>query len=206
VRPFSQSVFYDKKKRIPIWRIGLLSDMAYEKIFQPLLRKNRTLFLQKKQYAITLDNIRIVNEISYENLQDSCFVNDDLCRGVEVSFLTTTSFKHDNKYVIFPKLILIIKSLINRWNLFSPIYHLPSKELDEMLVNECVIRKYNLHSQLFSVESKEIYGFSGTMMIRFSDNELANRILTLLMRFSLFSGIGIKTALGMGAVHNKIIY
>jgi CRISPR/Cas system CMR-associated protein Cmr1 (group 7 of RAMP superfamily) len=44
------------------------------------------------------------------------------------------------------------------------------------------------------------------MMIRFSDNELANRILTLLMRFSLFSGIGIKTALGMGAVHNKIIY
>ena len=83
---------------------------------------------------------------------------------------------------------------------FSPKNKLLEKDLEIELAKSCFISSYDLHSQVFSLENSKIIGFKGNMHIRFKANEMVRRILGMLLSYSQYAGIGIKTALGMGAV------
>ena len=64
----------------------------------------------------------------------------------------------------------------------------------------CHITKYALHTQTFSVNNGNIYGFCGNIKVKFSGNDMTRRLMNLIFLYANFAGIGIKTALGMGAV------
>lgn len=205
LRPFSQCVYFDKEKNKSLWRIGTLDTEDYELIILPLL-ETKKIFLRQKGYDIFLQSSNVLLESDYEQLADEIFPASEIPHGADFKFLTSTSFKRSGDYVIFPETFLILQSLLQRWNSFSPYMKLEDNNLAEKLSEFCKILNYNLHSRKFSLERTTITGFSGKTSILFVGNDMVNRILALLAKFAPFAGIGIKTALGMGAVDSEIFF
>lgn len=205
LRPFSQCIYFDKEKNKSMWRIGTLTKEIYE-IISSVIYEKENFFLKQKGYNIFLKNPRILFETSYEKIADEIFPNSDEPKGANFNFLTTTSFKRNSEYVIFPDQFLIMHNLLQRWNTFSPYMKIDDNNLAGKLASVCKITKYNLHSRIFSLESKNIIGFGGNISINFIGNDMVNRIIAVLSNFASFAGVGIKTALGMGAVNTEIFW
>lgn len=205
LRPFSQCVYFDSEKNKSIWRIGTLNAEAYDSIILPLLER-KIIFVKQKDYKIKLKDHRVLLDTSYENLADEIFPTSEIPLRADFQFLTATSFKRDGGYVIFPENFLVLQSLLQRWNTFSLKMKIEENNLAEKLSTFCKISRYNLHSQKFSLEQKYITGFAGKISISFVGNETVNKIVGLLAKFAPFAGIGIKTALGMGAVSSEIFF
>ena len=205
LRPFSQCIYFDREKNKSVWRVGTLNDETYEEIILPLLEIKK-IFLRQKGYNINLRDKKILIETSYEKLADEIFPTAEIPCGAEFEFITPTSFKRAGKYVIFPENFLILQNLLQRWNTFSPYMKIEDNNLAEKLSSFCKISRYNLSSQKFSLEQKYIMGFAGKLSISFAGNDMTNKILALLVKFAPFAGIGVKTALGMGAVNSQIFF
>lgn len=203
-RPFSQYVFWDRELQQPVWHINIFESKADAELTARLMNLDK-LFLEQKDYSVLLKEISI-KKSSYEELADGVFLSEQAPRGVRLTFNTATSFKHNGQYMIFPDSRMIIQSLLNRWNQFSPQFKLEESQLKEKLANMCYVKRYNLHSQVFSVEQSNICGFAGTLDISFKAPDAQRRILGLIFSFAEFAGVGIKTALGMGGTRIELAY
>lgn len=200
-RPIGQCVYFNRELNTPIWRISALSQEAAERVIEPVLNLlNSDILLKQKGYGVTVASIIRDKTSSYQQLADEVFLSDEAPKGGSIIFLTPTSFKREGNYVVMPELYLIFQSLLSRWNYFSPKNKLLEQDLEIELAKSCFISSYDLHSQVFSLENSKIIGFKGNMHIRFRTNEMMRRILGMLLFYSQYAGIGIKTALGMGAV------
>lgn len=205
-RPFSQGVYFNKDINAPVWRINTLySD--FDEIISPLLTSlpGRSVFLEQKLYPVAFKRIVSDVSISYKDLLDNVFLSEAVPRQWDLYFITTTSFKRDGRYVIMPELDLIFQSLISRWNNGFNDELIDAPGLNQDLSNVCRITKYNLQSNVFSVDGSNIYGFKGMMRLRLLGNDMENRLMALLLRFANFSGIGVKTALGMGLISCRAV-
>ena len=97
---------------------------------------------------------------------------------------------------------MIIQSLLNRWNRFSVNFRI-EEDTAQILATFCQVKEYVLQTQLFLLEHQKIKGFCGSMKIDFETCSTAklNNLLGLLFNYANYSGVGIKTALGMGATN-----
>lgn len=117
-----------------------------------------------------------------------------------LSIVTPTAFRSNHRYVIFPEIRLILQSLILRWNSLTPALGIGDEDVLKMMETQIWMRDYRLQTQRFEFKGQKIPGFCGTIWLQ---NRLPAPLLEIwkgLLLFSEFSGIGIKTALGMGAV------
>lgn len=204
LRPYSQFVYFDKNRNLPIWRVNVLNDWAREKILVPLTPQ-RQIFLRHKNYRVNLLQHKIISEESYENLAEHFMSNNvPISKGIEIDFITTASFRRDGRYVIFPEIYLILQSLLNRWNNFSTAFTVEGEELPRVLSNFLNVKEYNFYSQVFLLEHQKFNGFCGRMTANFEGDATTNKLLGLLFEYANYCGIGIKTALGMGAVKTKL--
>ena len=199
LRPYSQFLYFDKNKNQPVWRVNSLNDWANEKILIPLTRQRR-IFLRHKNYRVDFLAHQIISNESYADIA-ARFMNEsaEVCKGVDVEFVTTTSFRRDGQYVIFPEIYLLIQSLLNRWNTFADGFKIED-DVSKMLATFCRVAEYDLRTQIFLLEHQKITGFCGKMTVKLSGNRIVNNLLALLFEYANYAGIGIKTALGMGAI------
>ena len=203
MRPYSQSVLWDKEGGFARWRIGVVGDAAGEAIGEAL-RQGDGIFLRQKGYEVRLGERKLLAESSFEEIADTFFLQETPPKGAEISFCTPTSFKREGRYVMLPDFFLICQSLLMRWNRFAKEVYLYGEDLMERMALACQLSQYALHSVPFSVEGHTIRGFCGTMRVRFFGTDGMRRILGMLFSFAPFVGIGIKTALGMGAVETRV--
>lgn len=205
LRPYSQAVFFDREKQKPVWRLCSLNDFAETEIIKPAL-ESEVIFLKQKNFSVQLLNKKQICSTTFEQLADNYFRSEDVPYGTDLTFRTVTSFKRDGGYVIIPEMYLIFQSLLNKWNTYSPDIKLKEENLENHLADACRIVKYNLHSEAFYIEKKKIYGFSGQMRILFHGNDLVKRVLALILSIAPYAGVGIKTAIGMGAAQCSILF
>ena len=194
MRPYSQSVSWDKAGGFARWRIGVVE----------ALRQGDGIFLRQKGYEVRLGERKLLAESSFEEIADTFFLQETPPKGAEISFCTPTSFKREGRYVMLPDFFLICQSLLMRWNRFAKEIYLYDEDLTERMALACQLSKYALRSVPFSIEGHTIRGFCGTMRVRFFGTDGMRRILGMLFSFAPFVGIGIKTALGMGAVETRV--
>jgi CRISPR-associated endoribonuclease Cas6 len=206
VRPYSQCIYYDKARHVLIWRIGTLSDSAYEAIVKPVLQCGGEIYLRQKRYAVGLKKATLLQQTSYDALADRILEREASPDGAALSFLTTTSFKHNGRYEIFPVPQRIFYSLLCRWNTYAPLLPMDQGGVEKMFAENCHISRYDMRSQGFSLEGQTIFGFCGTLTLRFHVNEMANRLMGVLLQFAPYAGVGMKPALGMGALDTKLMY
>ena len=203
LRPYSQSIRWDRETGRVLWRIGTLARTAGE-IIGGVLHGIGSIHLRQKGYSIDVQNIQCIAQRSYQDIADEYFRAEIAPRGAEIHFLTPTSFKRDGAYVLLPESALILQSLLLRWNAFCPDIRIEEDNLAQELASHIHLTRYALRSAAFSVEGYNIRGFRGQIALRFTGSDMVRRILGTLLAFAPYAGLGIKTALGMGSVETDI--
>lgn len=119
-----------------------------------------------------------------------------------LKFLSPTAFSQEGLYLPLPLPRLMFRSWLDRWNHFSTIY-LGGDELLDYLGSAIAIKHHSLYTRTVPIHQGTVTGFLGQVtlsVLKRSDPLLVN-VARLLIQYSSYSGVGIKTRLGMGSIH-----
>ena len=163
------------------------------------------IFLKQKRGHLYIKDRTILEETSYEDLIHKFWSSDVFYTQAKLQCMSTTSFKVDKQYTIFPEAFRIYRYLLRQWNQFSTFGMLNPDSLLGDLENGVYIRDYNLRMGIYGLEGVTIRGFRGQVLMQFRQNVELQRVLSLLSYYSQYTGLGIKTALGMGGVKSEVI-
>lgn len=128
------------------------------------------------------------------------FYFEDGERYIKIQFQTPTAFKRQGNYEFYPDLQLIYQSLMNKYDLASTDDMVKSDELLEELLEYSRIIQYNLRSCYFPMGRAKIPAFMGTMTVKITGPQGMVNFANMLFQFGTYSGVGIKTAIGMGSI------
>ena len=196
LKPYSQYITGGSQKE---WVIHTLSQEAYQEIICPLLDRAFTDFtIEKKDMHIKICS-KELKTVSKKELLDE-FYSDTYERYINLEFLTPTSFKSGGSYINMPDVRYIYQSLMNKYSAASDDMDMYDKETLEQLVSSSKIIRYKLKSALFPLEGVKIPSFVGEMCIKTTGTSTMAKYARLLARFGEYSGVGIKTAIGMGGL------
>ena len=196
--PYSQYVQVKEDDTI-YWTINAMSGEAERNIIAPLLKnEDRSIFLSHRDETLEIIDKR-TESISYDELVQKYYLgtND---RALTLQFLTPTSFKQNGRYCIFPTSRLIFQSLMMRYDAGAEESSIFSEEMVEEFEEYAEITDYRLRSVRFSMEGVKIPSFAGECTIRIRGPQQLVNVAHMLAQFGQYSGVGIKTGLGMGAL------
>ena len=200
IHPYSQYV--EEQEGEILWHIQALTREAEEEVIGPLLDSSfkGAELLHRQETLIAKD--KMIRSTSYEELIEGFYLGD--CgRNLNLQIRTPMAFKQNGKYCIFPTPRLIFQSLMLRFDACSPDSTIFSPDLLEEFASLTEIADYRLRSVRFSMEGVRIPSFMGDMRIRVRGPQQMANVAWMLAKFGEFSGIGIKTGMGMGAVRIK---
>lgn len=197
LKPFSQYLSYEDDKLV--WHIRTLSEKAYENIicllnedsfneFEIKHDSRKVIILQKKLQE------RFLNDIFND------FYSDSASDVYKIEFVSPTAFKKEGKYHFFPEIYNIYNSLMHRFDEVTDRGNMFSQDTLELLTYNTEIVGYSIHSIKFSIEGVRIPAFMGSITIKIHGAQTMKNFAKLLFEFGNYSGMGIKTAIGMGSV------
>lgn len=200
VHPYSQNI--QVKDDTIFWTVNALSADAERFIITPLLNsEDSSLFLSHREETLKIID-KQTESISYDELVQKYYLgNND--RVLTLQFLTPTGFKQNGRYCIFPTGRLIFQSLMMRYDAGAEESSIFSEELVEEFEQYTEITDYRLRSVRFSMEGVRIPSFTGECTIRIRGPQQLVNVAHMLAQFGKYSGVGIKTGLGMGAMDVK---
>lgn len=199
LKPFHQYLI--KKEEKLFWIINTLNKEAYDNIIIPLLEEDfKSIKIKHKNLTLNIVS-KSVSQILEDELIEKTYLSE--CGDyISINFLTPTAFKSGGKYIFYPDLRLIYQSLIKKYDSYADATKIGSKEVIEQLTENSQITFYSLRSTTFSIKGN-INSFIGTITIKISGPQIMKNLVHLLFEFGEFSGVGIKCALGMGAINIK---
>ncbi|MGP1441464.1 MAG: CRISPR-associated endoribonuclease Cas6 [Anaerovoracaceae bacterium] len=197
IHPYSQYLI--KEENSYFWIINTLNEESYNHIILPLINPKFKEFTLKKGNIDVKINTKELKQLSDEELLKR-FYDEDADRNISVNIRTPMAFKQKGIYTIVPDIRLIFQSLMNKYS--AAYAHMSMFDLDTLaqITENTFVTRYNLRSAAFAMEGIKIPGFIGKISFRFRGTETLARYARLLLEFAEFSGAGIKTAMGMGAI------
>ena len=182
------------------WTVCTLDQEAKEEIIDPLM-KQKIFQLKHKdiELAVLEQNLSVK---SYEALIQEYYFQDQ-SRDIHFRFLSPASFKSQGHYVILPDVKLIFQSLMNKYDTFSTETKVGDELVLDHIENYCFIKRYDLKSVRFALEGTGVNGFIGELTIHINGPQQLVNLCNMIAAFGEYSGVGIKCAMGMGAL--KII-
>lgn len=196
LNPYSQ--YLTKKENVWYWVINTLNKEAYKKIIEECVLKLDKIYLSKKDIDIKFIR-KNLNTINKKSLIDN-FYEKNYDRYIELNFNTTTTFKKNGEFIIYPDIRCIYQSLMRKYDFSSMDQSLFGEETLEHLCEFTKIVQYNLKSSVFHLEGVKIPGFIGKIKLKISGTKTITSFANMLFDFGAYSGIGAKTSLGMGAM------
>ena len=121
-------------------------------------------------------------------------------RRVSLSFQSPTSFQSKGMHIPVPLPNLVFGSLVDRWNAFSPVLLSPDvRRFGEEMV---ALSHYRLESDVVVQKNgTPIIGSVGrAMYTALGGDRYWLATMQMLADFALYSGVGVKTTVGMGQV------
>lgn len=197
IHPYSQAIINEKGKNI--WSIYTTNEEAYQFMIKPLERlefksfkiKNNSLEVMVKQKELLqIEKDKFLERYYFEN-HNRYFV---------IRFRTPTAFKQQGSYIYYPDLQLIYQSLMNRYDAADQrVIVFDSEVLDQLAAYSKIIQ-YRLQSTYYVLGKVKIPAFIGEITVKCSGPQAMVNFSNLLFHFGEFSGVGIKTAMGMGNI------
>ena len=195
--PYSQNI--QVKDNLIYWNVNALSDEAEQHLIQPLLNNDDpSFFLSHRQETLKIID-KTIKKCSYDELVHKYYFGNN-SRNLTLQFLTPAGFKQSGRYCIFPTGRLIFQSLMQRYDAGAEDSSIFSEELVEEFEQYTEITDYKLRSVRFSMEGVKIPSFVGECTIRIRGPQQMVNVAHMLAHYGEFSGVGIKTGLGMGAL------
>ena len=195
LKPYSQCVVKQDDKRI--WYIRTLTQEAYKKMIIPLSQLNE---FEIKNGQIHVNIVRRNFETRAENELLKEFYEIPANRFLNLTFQTPTAFKSNGKYVFYPDIRMIYQSLMMKYTASSEEMDMIDEDTLEQLTQNSEIVRYHLRSMSFPLEGVNIPGFVGSIRLKIKGTDTMARYARMLMKYGQYSGVGIKTAMGMGAI------
>ncbi len=119
-----------------------------------------------------------------------------------MSFTSPTSFKRTGGYFVpLPQPELVFSSLLDRWNTFAP-FRLPDS-LYDIFHTDIAILDADIRTETLTFargHKGTVTGFIGKVTYRLSGDAKTRCYLQALVGFAKYSGVGVKTTVGMGQV------
>lgn len=199
IKPYSQSLL-DIHHNKAVWTIRTLSDEAYENIIVPLCKEEFSSFcINHNQNCVKIIQKKLKKESEKNFIKEFYELNSQ--RFFTIEFLTPTAFKKDGRYFFWPDIGNIFFSIMNKYDANSARELMFSKETLEQIYNTTEIVSYKIQSCKYNLEGVKIPSFKGRITIKVSGTQTMINFVRLLLKYGNYSGIGIKTAMGMGCVH-----
>ena len=195
LKPYSQCVVKQDDKRI--WYIRTLTQEAYKKMIIPLSQLNE---FEIKNGQVHVNIVRRNFETRAENELLKEFYEIPANRFLNLTFQTPTAFKSNGKYVFYPDIRMIYQSLMMKYTASSEEMDMIDEDTLEQLTQNSEIVRYHLRSMSFPLEGVNIPGFVGSIRLKIKGTDTMARYARMLMKYGQYSGVGIKTAMGMGAI------
>lgn len=178
-----------------IWTVNLFGEEAAELLGQVLenteqieLHSNRILVLEQHRRVIEKPEelLRCGREIA--------------AKKTEMRFVSPASFKQSGRYTIFPQEKLILQSLLTKWNALYPKYLLDDADMLAEMEKGIHIVDYRLCTSRFLLKNTAIPCFYGKVILEARLPIVLQELWGALLYLAPYSGIGIKTTLGMGGI------
>lgn len=201
LRPFSQWIEVKSADRF-IWHITSLRDELSE-VIDNLFRGKKEFTMKHNGAKIMVGEIR-KRQCSLVEYLNSFFLAPEACPGLVMTFRTPTTHKSSGQYVMFPSVELIAGNLRKKLCAIAPDFALSNDAAFEQVLKNTRIQRYKLESARFQLEGTGVIGYTGRIELRFFGADPLCRLAGALFAFAEWSGVGIKTALGMGGCEVSI--
>ena len=184
-----------------IWEIGLLGEQG-QQFLRPVLEQTDVYTLKDGTTELRAKILRQETVDSPENLLS---IGPKQVRWHELYFRTPTAFKSQGEYLNIPSAKLLLQSLVKKWNGNFPDCQIEDTDGEglEAMSHGLHFQVFSLKSQRFWLKGKAITGFTGKIVLEDRNQGFHSELINALLYFSQFSGMGIKTALGMGGVEYR---
>lgn len=196
LHPYTQHL--ECRNREWYWVVSALNREAAQKIIHEALVPEECLTVKKRDLELFVEEKK-VEECTYRELTDRFYLSES-SRYIRLHFITPTAFKQQGRYVFYPDLRCIYQSLMNKYDAAVKEESMCDQETLEELSRNSQICNYDLRSTQFYLEGVKIPSFIGKLTIRVGGTQTMANFANLLFWFGTYSGVGIKTALGMGAI------
>lgn len=199
LHPYSQYIYKDRARQCYVWKISALDKDAKTEIIDKI-KDIKTIHLKHNNTILKTKSAKIIKEISYRDLANEYMTKNEAAKKFVVKFVTPATFKSQRVYINFPYIHNVYSSLLTKWNTFSKEVSLQDTDTQNHLINYTHMAGYKLRSTKFSMESVKINAFLGEVCLFVKGPLTLVSIANLLFAYAEFSGIGAKTATGMGGV------
>lgn len=122
---------------------------------------------------------------------------------LQLDLRSPTAFKSGGCYQLLPTPRLVLQSQITRWNAtFGEVYPIPTDDpaLLDALADGLMYRQLSLQSVDYRLKRQQIPGVVGSLQAHHRAEGLHLTLANALLMQANWTGMGIKTALGMGGV------
>lgn len=196
MHPYSQYVY--RTETGMVWHIQTLNKEAYEQIIVPFAEGKD--FFEIKHTGKMVSMVRKEIEMVKKEQLMADFYNEAAVHSLTFEAVTPMAFKQGGHYAILPDVRLICQNLMQRYSAVSGNIDMMDREALEQITDNVFVARHRICSRLFPLEGHNLPGFCGSVTLRCQGTETMARYLRLLLSFGEFSGVGIKTAMGMGAM------
>lgn len=203
-KPFVIQAFRLKKKDDKYLYYELVINSLTQEL-SSYLWESKT-FLDCNQYHVKSFDLKleVIESLSkstnIEMLYLQNFKSEKLNEQINLEFTSPCSFKSKNRYHTLPDTRLILQSLMHKFDHYSNKLNFYAPEYLDYLAERLIISKFDIQSQRFKVDKTLIAGFTGKITLSLHKlNAEAKKIISLLIDFGEYSGLGIKASMGMGA-------
>ena len=114
--------------------------------------------------------------------------------------MSPMSFKVQGDYYFFPDLELMFRNLMQKYNATFENTNIVDNDLLQEILENSKIVSYKIQSSYYPIHKAFIPGTIGRIKIRFKGNQTLTNYTQMLLNFGVFSGIGVKTGMGMGHI------
>lgn len=196
LHPYSQYLSFRNQECY--WTVCCLNEKAVKYIIRDTLQYIERLEIRKEKLQIDIVQ-KNYREIRYSELMNQ-FYEGMGKRYVQIHFVTPTAFKQQGRYLFYPDIRCIYQSLMNKYDAAIRDESMVDEETLEELCENTQIVRYDLKSTQFFMEKARIPAFVGKITLKLSGTKTMANFVNFLFEFGEYSGVGIKSALGMGAI------
>ena len=195
LHPFSQWIRLVNDSEFD-WHLNILEDPLAELIREQVREGScwHSSHLDREFRVLTLQR----EQMTFEEYVKGFFVNCEPLRGVRMTFETTTTHKVNGRYVIFPSVDLIANYLRRKICAIEPDFALADEHAMEDILRNSYIARYRLDSTRFAMDKSWVNGYCGEIDVHFTGPDALRRLAGVLFCFAEWSGVGVKTSMGLG--------
>lgn len=204
IRPINHYLLLDRQTPDRAVQIcNILNDAAAEAVL-PVLTGTQTYELPKYGCRLRTEPPE-VSRIDPQAFAHAFFTMPQSARRVTLHLHSPTTFRTDGRYALYPSQELILKSAVEKFAALGAGMEVDDLEAIAQLIAHTEITDYNLRSFRYRLKEVRIPAFLGRVSLSIRGPEPMVRLFDMLMASLSYTGLGIKTSLGMGGVDAEAI-